>query len=607
MQARESTVLCPCGSGLQLTSCCELDDERLRQTAPEMPKLIAQAQEALQSENTAEAERQLLAILEQAPTQPQALAMLFQLRKRSGQLRAAEALIRRLVKIKPNMLWAAQELALLLFDKRDLKEAELHARNCVRLGPKDAQSHNLMGLILTEANRPQLAEYHYRQVLELLQKPSPIVFANLAWNLKNQGRMEESRQFYEKSVQLDDSILPTLLGWAQMEETDRQFERAGELLDKAEALAPNNRTILLARAVLQGRQKDYPAALATLQTIERHSADGELSPGEWAERGRLLDKMEHYEEAFAAFSAGKKRLRELSGHAYRAQFAERLVRRLKGFFTKARYQSLPRAGVRSDTPQPLFIVGFPRSGTTMVEQTLASHSQISAGDELPLINDLTALLPRMFSSPLHYPEALADLWLADQREGLDNLRDYYLQRARQLGVTQADKRWFTDKMPLNETHLGLISLIFPRSPIVHVLRHPLDVVVSVYSNLLTHGFYCAYSLESAARHYVLIADLVEHYKQQLPLNYLAIRYEDIVEDQEAGVRKMLDFIGEPFEADCLSFHENRRYARTASYAQVTEKLYDRSRYRYRNYLKQLEPVLPILEPTITRLGYRIEE
>jgi hypothetical protein len=160
-------------------------------------------------------------------------------------------------------------------------------------------------------------------------------------------------------------------------------------------------------------------------------------------------------------------------------------------------------------------------------------------------------------------------------------------------------------MPLNETDLGLISLIFPQSPIIHVIRHPLDVVLSVFSNLLTHGYFCAYALESAALHFVRIMDLADHYERELSLCYLRVRYEDIVDNLDASVRGMLDFIGEPFDPSCLAFHDNRRYARTASYAQVAEKLYDRSRYRYRNYLPQLQPVIAMLQPTIERLGYTI--
>jgi hypothetical protein len=195
--------------------------------------------------------------------------------------------------------------------------------------------------------------------------------------------------------------------------------------------------------------------------------------------------------------------------------------------------------------------------------------------------------------------------MGDHREDLGNLRDHYLRKAAQHGVTLEGVAWFTDKMPLNETDLGLISLLFPQSPLLHLLRHPLDVVLSAFSNILTHGFYCAYALESAARHYVLTMELVEHYRSELSLRYLPVRYEDLVDDQETSIRRVLDFIGEEFFPGCLEFHENRRYARTASYAQVSEKLYGRSRYRYKNYLARLEPVIPLLEPTISRLGYTI--
>jgi Sulfotransferase family len=158
-------------------------------------------------------------------------------------------------------------------------------------------------------------------------------------------------------------------------------------------------------------------------------------------------------------------------------------------------------------------------------------------------------------------------------------------------------------MPLNETHLGLIALMFPAAPLIHLLRHPLDVVLSVFGNNLTHGFFCSYRLEAVARHYVLIMDLVEHYRREMTLRYLPVRYEDIIDDPEGSVRRMLDFIGEPFDERCLQFHENRRYARTASYAQVSEQLYARSKFRYRHYIAQLEPVVPILQPVMERLGY----
>ena len=571
--------------------------------------LVPLVERAIQAHRTGAidtAERLCLDVLELSPDRPGALTVLYEIRKAQGNRRAAEMLARRIVTLDPNNLWATNELALILLAKGDLNEGEIHARNAVRIAPENPQAHNLMGMILTEAQRPAIGEYHYRRVLELSGARDPILLANLAWNLKTQGRMAEARTLYEESVAAAPDIKQTLLGWARLEEADRRFDAAAEALDRLEKLAPNEPGVMLSRAVLLGRTRKYDEALAMLDAIAAASQGGKLGANELLEKGRLLDQMGRYDDAFEAFTEGKRLARELSGNQYLDQHAGQMTDRLRNFFTAGRLRILPRAGVRTDVPQPVFILGFPRSGTTLVEQTLSAHPRISAGDELPLVNDITNIMPRMLASPLAYPEALAELWMGDRREGLDGLRDYYLQKVQQMGIVSPGSDWFTDKMPLNEMHLGLIALIFPGAPLIHVIRHPLDVMVSAISNHFTHGFFCSYSLESAAKHYVRVMDLVQHYRAEMALRYLPVRYEDIVDDQENSVRGMLDFVGAEFDPRCLSFHENRRYARTASYAQVTEQLYDRSRFRYRNYLQHLGPAIEILKPVIERLGYSVE-
>ncbi len=624
-----SPALCPCGSGLRPARCCAMQAgsippaEAIRHLVP----LVERAIQAYQQGAKDVAERLCLDVLELAPDRPGALSVLYSIRKEQGKAAAAEALIRRLVHFEPNNFEATNEIALMLLSKGALGEAEIHARNAIRIAPQAPQAHNLMGMIMTEAQRPRLGEYHYRQVLAISGTRDPIVLANLAWCLKNQGRMEEARALYEESAATAPDIRETLLGWARLEEADRNFAAAAEKLDRLDRLFPNDPGSVLTRAVLLGRMKRPDDALALLDrqapaapTETTESTDNAtppagaamasapigLGPTELSEKGRLLDQLDRHDEAWAAFTEGKRLAREYTGNVYLDQVAGDLVARLRGFFVSGRLALLPRAGVRTDVPQPVFVLGFPRSGTTLVEQTLSAHPAISAGDELPLINDIINIMPRMLNSPLTYPEALAELWMGDQRDGLDNLRDYYLQKAAQMEVAEPGAAWFTDKMPLNETHLGLIALLFPASPLIHVIRHPLDVMISALSNHFTHGFYCATALETAATHYVRVMDLVMHYRSEMALRYLPVRYDAMVTNQEETVRAILDFIGVPFDERCLSFHENRRYARTASYAQVTEPLYERSLYRYRHYRQHLEPVIPILRPMIERLGYTVD-
>jgi hypothetical protein len=158
-------------------------------------------------------------------------------------------------------------------------------------------------------------------------------------------------------------------------------------------------------------------------------------------------------------------------------------------------------------------------------------------------------------------------------------------------------------MPFNEIYLPLIKMAFPNAKVVRVVRHPLDVCVSMLSNNMTHGFHCGYRIEDISNHLAAVHELVEHYGKELELNELVLRYESLVADQEGQTRRLLDYLGLPFAPACLEFHENRRYAPTPSYAQVTEKLNDRSIGRSKHYAKQLEPYVPRLRKMLATYGY----
>ena len=326
------TRLCTCGSGLRAARCCQLDLAMLPTTGAERPlaPVIERAVELHRQNNDAEAEKLGLSVLELVPSQLDALSLLYRIRRAGGKESAADALLRRVVALYPNTFWATNELTLALLAKGAIAEAEVHARNAVRIAPENPQSHNLMGMIMTEANRPHIGEYHYRRTIALSRQRDPILLANLAWNLKNQGRMAEARELYEEATASGPEVLQTLLGWARMEEADRSFERAAELLDRAEKLAPGNPSILLSRAVVLGRLQSYEKALTLLDAVAGQNQDGGLGANELLEKGRLLDKMGRYEEAFAAFAEGKRLCREVSGLVYLDEQARQLIDRSRG-------------------------------------------------------------------------------------------------------------------------------------------------------------------------------------------------------------------------------------------------------------------------------------
>jgi tetratricopeptide (TPR) repeat protein len=207
----------------------------------------------------------------------------------------------------------------------------------VRLAPMHPLSHNLMGMILTEAQRPQPGEFHYRRVIELTRARDPIVLANLAWNLKGQGRLAEARQLYEESVEAEPNVFQTWFGWGQLEEADGNFAAARSRLDRAARIRPNDPGLRVARATLLSREGNCLDALAELETDPNGSQDRTCAaagsdPNVLLEKGRILDRLQRYDEAFACFDEAKRRAREATGKSYFDRQAREVANRLREFF-----------------------------------------------------------------------------------------------------------------------------------------------------------------------------------------------------------------------------------------------------------------------------------
>lgn len=605
-----AAVPCPCGSGQLYTACCGgplLRPSEAQRRDPRVLAVLKAARADLQAGRAQQAEAAVRRILGEIPGHPGALNLLAYLRKQAGDSAAVGVLLQRMAALYPDNNAVLFDYAAYLAESGRAREAEPLLRTLLQRDPRHAAAHALLGQqILQNLGTLEKAEYHLRQAYYL----QPSVASHSVWLarvLRLLGRWEEAVHFLRIALALEPDNLDALLSWVKIEEVRHNLEGAWTMQRIASAAAPDNVHNLLSEALLHRRGKAFEAALATLDRIVADQLPEGLQPGYYFERGRLLEEMERYAEAFAAFDNANRIARRNPGRRYDAEKNTRAIAGLKGFFTRDRLRNLPRGRPqRPDEPRPVFIVGFPRSGTSMVEQILSAHPGLCGGNELILAQRLTEHAAQWLNSPQPYPECLAALAHPEHRDALQRFRGYYLGEIRNLAILDPGVRRFTDKMPLNEVHLGILSLVFPEAPVIHLIRHPLDVLISCYGNELRHGDNFAYDLEAAAQHYVRVMDLVEHYRRELDLNYLVLRYEDLVSDLETSVRGLLEFLGEPWEPRCVEFHRNRRNARTASYAQVTEKVYSRSVSRYRHYREQLGPVLPVVAPVAERLGYTLD-
>jgi len=453
----------------------------------------------------------------------------------------------------------------------------------------------MLGNILSEREELVAGAAHLRRAIALAGE-HPQLLANLGRNLQRQGALSEAEPLLRRAVAAMPDALPPLAWLAELLEQARRFDEALAMLDRAERLArAQGSDVTLQRAALLSRTEAWREGLARLD------AEPRLSGAALLQRGRLRDRAGRHAEAWHDFAEGKAALSIASGRRYARAEVERLISDLTDFFAPDRFAAPTPASVRDDVPQPIFILGFPRSGTTLTEQVLASHSRIRAGGELPFVAELAAIATERTRGA--FPTHVNELDDAVRATLATDLRDHYLARAEAFGLLAPGTSFFTDKMPLNELYLPLLRLAFPATPLIAVGRHPLDVMVSAMSHDFTHGFNCGYRLEDAARHYALIDTLMAGWRKLPGITPHQLRYEHFVAAQRAETKALMAHIGLPMEPTQLAFHENRRFAPTPSYAQVQEPLNDRSIGRWRHYARDLEPARAILAETIARGGY----
>lgn len=559
--------------------------------------LVVRGREAFARGDLQDAEMAAAERLKAAAGDVDALELRYLVQKQRGQALEAVQTLDAVIGASPSTDWAYNELVQIFITHHRLAEAGDVARTALRVNPRSAHGHNLLGLVLSEMNDLPPGEWHFRRALQLSGPQAPYLL-NLALNLLKQGRPDEADGYFSAAHELAPQDPKTLAHWSTLYEARGDLKRAQELLERAEAVSSPEQVSLL-RANYQARAGRHAQALALLDAAGSLAGDAQL------QRGRLRERSARYREAWQDFVEGKRKLaQEGGGLQYQAQSVEALFGLCRTFFVRENLAALPRAATRTDVAQPIFISGFPRSGTTLVEQIVCSHSLVRPGGELSFLGELTRLADELLPDAGHYPGNLARSWSADRHYVAALFRDYYLARAEQYGLLGGAQAFFTDKMPFNEIYLPLLKMAFPRAKIVRVVRHPLDVCVSMLANNMTHGFACAYRIEDITRHLAAVFDLVEHYCRESDPAEHVLRYESLVADQSGETARLLEYLGLPFEEACLRFHDNRRYAPTPSYAQVAEPLNDSSINRHQHYAQHLQPYRPQLARMMTKYGYR---
>ncbi len=502
-----------------------------------------------------------------------------------GRLEEAVASGRRALQIKPDFAGGHNNLGVALQDLGRLAEAAASYRRALEIKPDFVEAYNNLGGVLKEQGLIEEALESYRRALEI--KPDfSRAHSNMGVIMRELGQPEEELECYRLALESDPMCSEAMLGLGQLCLASGEIAEAEGLFRKALEIKPDDvETRFLLTQV--GKVKAGDENLAALAAMKDAALRGPSSiPYKKSillnfALGKCLDDLGDPDLAFLHFLEGCKLKRATV--EYDAGQTTRHFDDIMQVFDAATLQRLHGGG--DPSALPIFVLGMPRSGTTLTEQIIASHPDVHGAGELP---DLLAIAHRQVAgSGAVFPGNIADLdqsglgaWGADYVAALQG---------------RAPEARITDKMPSNFMAIGLIHLMLPNAKIIHVIRNPVDTCLSCFMQLFSNRQEQTYDLAELGRYYVDYARLMAHWRSVLPAGaFLEVRYEDIVADQENQARRMIAYCGLDWDDACIDFHNSKRSVRTASVTQVRQPIYRSSVKRWRKYEGFLGPLLDAL-------------
>jgi len=511
----------------------------------------------------------------------------------AGQSDAAEKICNDLSRQQPNNIKVLRLLARIASNDGRHLIAEGLLKRILKLAASDYRCYLDLGLYLGERGR-------YPEAVEVLEKAvalEPGVISNqqrLGDFLAIIGRSADALSVYETALKLDSDYPPALVGRGHMLRILGRKDEAVKSYESGIAIRPGFGDAWWSLASLRNYRFSQDQFDEMRTQVESTGDDVNSNISFHFALARAHEADEDFEGAWQHYEQGNAAKR--SAVQYDPVQIETSHDAIIEFFDRDFIEQ--RGSPVGEGPAPIFILGMPRSGSTLLEQILASHSDVEGAAELPYIGLLSEALGGPRSNGKQYPAVLADM-TPEQFVSFGKSYVYY-SRANLPKKTQH----FTDKMPANFAHVGLIHLALPNAKIIDARRHPLDVCVGNYRQLFAQGKNHAYDLNECAEYFLDYIRVMDHWDDVLPGRVLKVQYEDVVADLEGQARRMLEYCELPWEDACLNFHETSRPVNTASSEQVREPIYSDAVDYWRNYEQHLADVKEILAQALEEHSQR---
>jgi len=448
--------------------------------------------------------------------------------------------------IDENFIPGHAGIVMLALEFHRLDEGEASARRLVEIAPDEPDSHSMLGSILLA-----------------------------------QGLTDEAESLFKKANVLDADYIPakTGMGHALMEKGDLKGAEAmfRDCIKTEGETSPAIYSLIQVKKIKAG-DPEIKIMEEEAKKLESRLVDSKAIPLNFA-LGKMYDDLGEYDRGFPYYIEGCRIKRKIFD--YSMEEKQTSIDEMKKVFTADFLEQKSGHGDTSDLP--IFVLGMPRSGTTLTEQIIASHPSVHGAGELKDIINLAENL-----SPEQADASFSKKMLDVRPETLTEMGQKYIA---DLKERSPDSLKITDKMPGNFHYIGLLKLIVPNAKIIHVSRHPLDTCLSCFTRLFAHGQANTYDLFEIGHYYKCYTELMDHWRSVLPKGaFHEVRYEDLVDDTEAEAKKLIEYCGLEWDSSCLEFYKNKRAIRTASVTQVRQPIYKSSKARWKNYDQFLDPL-----------------
>lgn len=528
----------------------------------------------------------------------------------------------RVLAVQPDLPEIVNHAAMARFELGDTEEAIKGLNKAISLNPTYADAHTNLGNVLLDLKRDTEAMEAYKTAI-MARAESPEAYYGLGEIFLQRGELDKAHEAFTRALYFKPQYLEAHKQLGSTLEKQHDHEGARQIYEKAASLFPEdteclNRLGNLALYIgdMETARHHYARVLeidptrtgARMNLIRLDDSNGEvealleIAEQEMAEEadnyltryalGSALDKLGRYDEAFENYLEAN-RLKRPS-YDYKPENYTALFQEIAATFNSDFLEGIGERGGKDwgdKAEAPIFILGMPRSGTTLTEQILGSHSRVQPLGELDTFSKLATGVRPADKEGVSYPHTVKD-YLPGVFKEIGRL---YLELS---GGDASAPLFFTDKMPENFKFLGLIHLVFPNAKIIHCRRDPIDTCISCFMQNFASGQFFSYDLAELGKYYRDYAALMDHWEKVLPGRFLTVQYEDTVADLESQARRLLDHCGLPWEDQVLEFHKTDRPVWTASAGQVHKPIYTSSVARWQRYEKHLGPLVEALGPLV---------